>query len=37
MFYGILIGVPPMVVGFAMAIIIHSYGIYKLQKEKTEN
>jgi hypothetical protein len=36
-FYGILLGVPPMVIGCAIAIIIHSYWIYKLQKEKTVN
>lgn len=34
-FYGILLGVAPMIIGCALAIIIHSYRIYKLQKEKT--
>lgn len=33
-FYGILLGVPPMIIGCALAIIIHSYRIYKLKKEK---
>lgn len=37
LFYGILFGVPPMIIGCAIAIIIHSYRIYKLQKEKTLN
>lgn len=32
--YGVLLGVPPMIIGCAVAIIIHSYRIYKLQKEK---
>lgn len=33
--YGILLGVPPMIIGCAMAIVIHTYRIYKLHKEKT--
>lgn len=33
-FYGILLGVPPMIIGCAVAIIIHAYRIYKLLKEK---
>ena len=33
-FYGILLGVPPMIIGCALAIIIHSYRIYKLKKKK---
>lgn len=32
--YGALLGVPPMIIGCAMAIIIHTYRIYKLHKEK---
>lgn len=32
--YGTLLGVPPMIIGCAMAIIIHTYRIYKLHKEK---
>ncbi len=35
-FYGILLGVPPMIVGCALAILIHSYRIFKLQKEKKQ-
>lgn len=33
--YGILLEVPPMIIGCAMAIIIHTYRIHKLYKEKS--
>ncbi|MCP2024942.1 hypothetical protein L1276_000082 [Flavobacterium sp. HSC-32F16] len=33
--YGILLGIPPMIIGCAVAIMVHTYRIYKLHKEKT--